>query len=243
MTVAAALTALSTWAATWWLLSVAGHSADLRVQAIKAGLTVAAGTGGAAALLLAARRQWLQERDQTHREATDEANRVHQERLAAITELDATERRITDLYTKAVDQLGSEKAPVRLGGLYALERLAQDNPNQRQTIVNVICAYLRMPYTLTQGMDGSEELEIAAPKQLSQTTHTNAREELQVRLTAQRILAAHLKPSDNSMRQAKIGHQPGNSIQFWDGICIDLTGAALVNLGLSPEISHANDLQ
>ena len=60
---------------------------------------------------------------------------------------DAIERRVTELYTKAADQLGSEKAPVRLAGLYALERLAQDNPSQRQTIVNVICAYLQMPYT------------------------------------------------------------------------------------------------
>jgi hypothetical protein len=41
---------------------------------------------------------------------------------------------------------GSDKAPVRLAGLYALERLAQNNEYQRQTIVNVVCAYLRMPY-------------------------------------------------------------------------------------------------
>lgn len=37
------------------------------------------------------------------------------------TEENARERRITELYTKAVEQLGSDKAPVRLGGLYALE--------------------------------------------------------------------------------------------------------------------------
>jgi hypothetical protein len=46
-------TALATGGATWWLLSVAGNSASLRVQAIQSGLTVAAGTGGATALLLA----------------------------------------------------------------------------------------------------------------------------------------------------------------------------------------------
>jgi len=40
------------------------------------------------------------------------------------TTRDATERRITELYTKAADQLGSEKAPVRLAGLQALQRLA-----------------------------------------------------------------------------------------------------------------------
>lgn len=57
-----------------------------------------------------------------------EPTRVHQERVAVATEHDAEARRITDLNTKAVEQLGSEKALVRLGGLYALERLAQDNP-------------------------------------------------------------------------------------------------------------------
>jgi plasmid stabilization system protein ParE len=39
--------------------------------------------------------------------------------------------------SKAGEQLGSDKALVRLAGLYALERLAQDNPVQRQTVVNV----------------------------------------------------------------------------------------------------------
>jgi hypothetical protein len=225
---AAALTALATWGATWWLLSVAGHSADLRVQAIKAGLTVAAGTGGAAALLLATRRQWLHERDQAHREETDAANQVHQVRLAAITELDAIERRITDLYTKAVDQLGSEKAPVRLGGLYALERLAQDNPNHRQTIVNVICAYLRMPYTL----NGSDELKGTTPEPAARITYANARQELQVRLTAQRILAAHLKPDDENMSQVGTGHHKSGNFQFWNSISIDLTGATLISFDL-----------
>ncbi|MEU9019811.1 hypothetical protein [Actinomadura sp. NPDC048394] len=71
----------------------------------------------------------------------------HQEIATALSDYDAGERRMTDLYTKAADQLGSGKAPVRLAGLYALERLAQDTPGHRQTTVNLICAYLRMPYT------------------------------------------------------------------------------------------------
>ena len=56
-------------------------------------------------------------------------------------------QQVTDTYTKAVEQLGHDKAPVRLGAMYSLERLAQDNPPRRQTIVEVLCAYLRMPYT------------------------------------------------------------------------------------------------
>jgi mannitol/fructose-specific phosphotransferase system IIA component len=53
---------------------------------------------------------------------------------------------VTNQYTQAVEQLGDNKAPVRLGELYALERFAQDNPAHRQTTVDVICAYLRMPF-------------------------------------------------------------------------------------------------
>ena len=49
---------------------------------------------------------------------------THQEIATELTDRDATERRITELYTKAVEQLGSDKAPVRLGGLYALDRVS-----------------------------------------------------------------------------------------------------------------------
>src|SRR5690242_7173624 len=119
---------------TIWLLAIANHAnpgtdqANARLDAVRTGLAAGAGAGAAAGLMLAVRRQH------------------HQEIATAQGDHDATEPRITELYTKAVEQLGSDKAPVRLGGLYALERLSQDNESQRQTIVNVICAYLRMPF-------------------------------------------------------------------------------------------------
>jgi uncharacterized protein YjbI with pentapeptide repeats len=53
------------------------------------------------------------------------------------------EGQITDRYTKAVDQLGSEHLDVRLGGIYALERIARDSPPDRATIEEVLTAYLR----------------------------------------------------------------------------------------------------
>jgi hypothetical protein len=53
------------------------------------------------------------------------------------------EGQITDRYTKAVDQLGSQHLDVRLGGIYALERIARDSPNDRATIGEVLTAYLR----------------------------------------------------------------------------------------------------
>ncbi|TLP60674.1 pentapeptide repeat-containing protein [Microbispora tritici] len=51
---------------------------------------------------------------------------------------------ITDRYTKAVEQLGSRTSlDVRLGGIYALERLAQDSPRDHQTIYDVLTAFIR----------------------------------------------------------------------------------------------------
>jgi hypothetical protein len=48
-------------------------------------------------------------------------------------------------YQAAAEQLGHEKAAVRLAGVYAMARLADEWPEQRQTCVDVLCAYLRMP--------------------------------------------------------------------------------------------------
>jgi hypothetical protein len=135
MMAAAAAAAVAIWVTTVWLLTTADQAkegtdrAKVRVDAVRTGLAAGAGVGAAIGLMLAFRRQ------------------QYQEIATALSDHDAAERRITDLYTKAADQLGSDKAPVRLAGLYALERLANDNPAHRQTIVNVICAYLRMPYT------------------------------------------------------------------------------------------------
>ncbi|MFJ8955328.1 pentapeptide repeat-containing protein [Streptomyces sp. NPDC102381] len=57
---------------------------------------------------------------------------------------DATQ--LAERYAKAAEQLGHDQAAVRLAGVYAMARLADDWPEQRQTCVNVLCAYLRMPY-------------------------------------------------------------------------------------------------
>jgi hypothetical protein len=37
------------------------------------------------------------------------------------------EGQITERYTRAIDQLGSTSLSVRLGGIYALERIARDS--------------------------------------------------------------------------------------------------------------------
>ncbi|WHT22421.1 hypothetical protein N8J89_15525 [Crossiella sp. CA-258035] len=97
------------------------RSGPARAEAIRTGLTAAGGTGAALALLLAVRRQ----------RSTEAALGLQAE--------------------AAADQLGSDKARVRLNGLYALARLAEGNADHRQMIVDLICAYLRMPYSPRSG--------------------------------------------------------------------------------------------
>ncbi|MFC0111466.1 pentapeptide repeat-containing protein [Kibdelosporangium aridum] len=55
----------------------------------------------------------------------------------------AQEGQITDRYAKAVDQLASPAVDARLGGIYALQRLAAESPRDRLTIRNVLAAFVR----------------------------------------------------------------------------------------------------
>ncbi|MFG6197885.1 pentapeptide repeat-containing protein [Nonomuraea sp. JJY05] len=53
------------------------------------------------------------------------------------------QQQITDRYTKAVEQIGSDKSvEVRVGGLYALERIAKDSPADAATIAQVMVAFI-----------------------------------------------------------------------------------------------------
>lgn len=231
MLAAAAAVVITAFIVTTWLLAIAGHAkpgtdqANSRLDAVRTGLAAGAGAGAAVGLMLAFRRQH------------------HQEIATVLTDRDATERRITELYTKAVEQLGNDKAPVRLGGLYALERLAQDNPAHRQTIVNVICAYLRMPFSPTAPARKPEPE--ATKDQGERDTKTEARtdeigdrwrQERQVRLTAQRILAEHLR--DDRAKDKRSTDDP--SPRFWSDIRLDLVAATLIDFNLdNAVIAHA----
>ena len=223
MLTAAIAVALTAFVITTWLLTIASHAAPgtdqatARLDAVRTGLAAGAGAGAAVGLMLAFRRQH------------------HQEIATLLTDLDATERRIIELYTKAVEQLGNDKAPVRLGGLYALERLAQDNSAQRPTIVNVICAYLRMPFA--PAAPASKPAPAATGNATEPTVETKItttaaddtwQQERQVRLAAQRILSEHL-------RKPAVAEQPADSshTRFWPGIRLDLTDATLIDFSLA----------
>jgi hypothetical protein len=53
------------------------------------------------------------------------------------------EGQITERFTRAVDQLGSQSADVRVGGIYALERIAKDSEPDRISIQFLLGAFVR----------------------------------------------------------------------------------------------------
>jgi hypothetical protein len=50
---------------------------------------------------------------------------------------------VTDRYTKAIGQLGDDELDVRIGGIYALERIARDSRRDHPTIMEVLAAFVR----------------------------------------------------------------------------------------------------
>ena len=55
----------------------------------------------------------------------------------------AEEGQITERFTRAIEQLGKDKMAIRLGGIYALERLAKDSEKDHGPIMEVLTAYVR----------------------------------------------------------------------------------------------------
>ena len=148
---------------------------------LKVAFAFAAGVGGVFALVTAYRRQ----------------------RVAEFAEAREGARLFNERFGEAAGQLGHDNAAVRLAGVYAMARLADDWPAQRQTCVDVLCAYLRMPYQPDPGPD-------APPA--DQQAHRSLRE---VRRTVIRVITAHLQPDDSRTPTA----------QDWRGLSLDFTGA------------------
>ena len=135
-----------------------------------------AGAGALVALVVAYRRQRVSEASSAHDRA-----RVFNERFTAIAA-----------------QLGDDQPAVRLAGVHAMAGLADDWTENRQTCIDVLCAYLRLPYDPDPG-DDAEPAERAA-----------YRANREVRHTIIRLISAHLRE--------------GTAVS-WQRLHLDFTGA------------------
>ncbi|MFF9638840.1 pentapeptide repeat-containing protein [Streptomyces bacillaris] len=166
--VTAVLVAVAVFYTGWGLLGARELKPEHRIDSktlfdlVKLSFGVVAGAGALVALVVAYRRQRVDENG-----ALREATRLHTER-----------------FTTAVGQLGHESAAVRLGGVHALAGLADDAPTRalRQTCIDVLCSYLRLPYTA--------EADLPAGDSEARNTYLSLRE---VRHTIIRLVRDHLR--------------------------------------------------
>jgi Pentapeptide repeats (9 copies) len=181
----------------------------------------------------------------TYRQNKDEQERTYQLRMdeqdSRQLEQDRTydlrqAEQVNELYTRAVEQLGHEQAPVRLGALYSLVHLAQANPDRRQTVVDVLCAYLRMPYAPAESAEPADvvagEASSGHRDQPGRPSKRDPAQELQVRLTAERLVSEHVRRPDGISGEDAhhLALSPDES--YWPNINLDLTGAYLIGLNL-----------
>jgi hypothetical protein len=162
---------------------------------IKIALTVVGGIGGVIALVVAYRRQRFSEREHARADATARREDT---------------RLYTDRFRAASEQLGADKAAERLAGTYAMASLADDWEAGRQTCIDVLCAYVRMPSAASAKFinNGSE------PEQPRSSTH----DESVVRHALIKLIAEHLRP---------------NGGVLWQGHSFDFTGAVFDRLDMS----------
>ena len=106
-------------------------------------------------------------------------------------------RVLNERFTAIAAQLGDQNPAVRLAGVHAMAGLADDWQENRQTCVAVLCAYLRMPYD-PEPEDDSPPADLLAFQGNREVRHT-----------AVRVIAAHLRPA------AKVS---------WQGLDLDFTG-------------------
>jgi uncharacterized protein YjbI with pentapeptide repeats len=111
------------------------------------------------------------------------------------------DRTLNERFATAADRLGSDKpAAVRLAAVHAMAGLADDWEENRQTCVDVLCAYLRMPYEPDPGQDAPEPDRLAF------------RASREVRHTVIRVITTHLKDGQG---------------KSWRGLDLDFTGVIL----------------
>ncbi|UOZ08664.1 pentapeptide repeat-containing protein [Amycolatopsis sp. WQ 127309] len=165
-----------------WLLT---DPATSRSDALKTG-----GLAGGAIVALYA--LWLNDRRRRVEERRQDIERQRHELESQRAEQDR-ERVADERFAKAVELLGHAADQVRVGALHALAGLARSRPAYTQTVLDVLCSYLRRPFEHVRYQDGLDRHDRDAKRDTPERE-----QELQVRLTAQRLIRELLPAADQA---------------------------------------------
>ena len=53
------------------------------------------------------------------------------------------DKQVTERFSKGIEHLGNDKIDIRLGGIYALEQIANDSSKYHWTIVEILSSFVR----------------------------------------------------------------------------------------------------
>ncbi|SFR18447.1 Pentapeptide repeat-containing protein [Lentzea waywayandensis] len=118
-----------------------------------------------------------------------------------------SEKVADERFARSVEMLGNEADQVRVGAMHSLVWLANSTPRYKQTVIDVLCAYLRRPFSHSSWDLNAADPDTTFPDDLTR----EEQQEQQVRRTAQRLIRDLLSWGNKKK-------------DFYD---LDLTGAAL----------------
>ncbi|ONH54595.1 hypothetical protein CcI49_29970 [Frankia sp. CcI49] len=143
---------------------------------------------------------------------------------------------VRELYATAISQLGADSLDIRLGGIYALERIAHDSTADQRTVVEVLSAFVR------------EHTGTGDPPPPRPTTDVQAALTVLGRLPHRRgipradLTGAHLVGANligANLTSAQLG---GVNLARADLISANLSGARLTMANLTGALLHGANL-
>jgi hypothetical protein len=106
-------------------------------------ITIATGILAIVAVYYTARNAHTARRTLEHSEQSARRTLEHSQESARRTAELTEQGQVTERYTKAIEQLGSDKLDIRIGGIYALERIARDSARDHPAVIEVLAAFVR----------------------------------------------------------------------------------------------------
>jgi len=163
-----------------------------KAEAVKTG-----GLAGGAVVALYA--LWLNDRRRRTEEARHEleSDKVADERFA-----------------RSVEMLGHEAEQVRVGAMHALSNLTYSSPRYKQTVLDVLCAYLRRPFTHPGFKEYSGDPD-KLPRESDSEDLATADREREVRRTAQRLITDMLPFGDDPDQKRYHLDVTGASLEYF----------------------------
>ncbi|MFE3796429.1 pentapeptide repeat-containing protein [Nocardia tengchongensis] len=158
-----------------WITPIDTTKPAAQIDITRIALTVVAGVGGVVALVIAYRRQ-----------------------------RDIEQGRFVERFGAAAAQLGATDVAVRIAGVYAMAGVADESTGlRRQQCIDVLCGYLRLPYSPELGSNHQSKLVLKHHRATADGTRADDSErhleyrhdDREVRATIVRVIADHLRPT------------------------------------------------